>query len=404
MSETVDSFLESIDSEFAAADSVVLRYRHAVRFETADADNERFKQHLDRTSLSEGLRVVPLMEHRGVVIDVLDESSLMATGTLKSIDGCLAAARSLHEGFARCVFESGGNTGSALTRYGAGVDLESYLVVPSENLIVLDSAVFSRPSAHLIAVDDPAEVKPTAARIASALGVRRIPDAGWRYQSSTLIGCFVLEHFLTHSAYDAMVQSISAAFGPIGIYKVLAAFGNGIELPRFFGIQQRANCPMYRRWKGQTDEPPSLIRSTDQLLSRVMYDSEPHTYGTYEKLEQLLRETDGDLETIDHAEFYRGLDTLFDNRSLIDHLAHAEIHIGVRGDEVIEKAGLIALLGTLKQIEKGDVPAGSRVLVCLSGGTAQPDGLAVPDVRISSASEIEDFFSDRSLAMGGGRG
>ena len=404
MSDPATRFLDSIDTDFGAAESVVLRYRQAVRFETDDRDDSRFKQLLDRTSLGEGLRIVPLMEYRGVEIEVLDESSLMATGTLKSIDGCLAAARSLHEGFSRCVFESGGNTGSALTRYGAGIDLESYLVVPSENLIVLDSAVFSRPTAHLIAVDDPAEVKPTAARIASLLGVRRIPEAGWRYQSSTLIGCFVLEHFLTGAAYDVMAQTISAAFGPIGIYKVLAAFGNGIRLPRFFGIQQRANCPMARRWHGEADAPTGLVRSTDQLLSRVMYDSEPHTYGTYEKLEQLLRETSGDLDTIDHAEFYRGLDTRLGDRTLIEHLEGAGIRIGMRADEVIEKAGLIALLGTLKQVDKGEIEAGSRALVCLSGGTAQPDGLAVPDVRISRADEIDGFFSGRSEVMGGGHG
>ncbi|MEJ2084929.1 MAG: hypothetical protein P8Y44_04525 [Acidobacteriota bacterium] len=392
MSKSETEFLDAVDTSVDGSQSIVLRYRDAVRFEAEDKDDRRFKKHLDRTSLMEGLRVVPVLEYRGVSIDILDESSLMATGTLKSVDGCLAAARSLHEGFDRCVFESGGNTGSALTRYGECVDLESYFIVPTENLSVLDSSIFVRPRAHLIAVDNPGQVKPAAARLAQLQGLRRIPAPGWRYQSSTLIGCFVLEHFLAHGSYDHMVQSISAAFGPIGIYKVLAAFGNGLKLPRFVGIQQAANCPMFRAWRGQNGEETKPVRSTSELLSRVMYDSEPHTYGTFEKLGLLLRETGGDLETIDHDEFFTGLQASFDGSSLTDLLDRAGIRIGLRNGEVIEKAGMMALIGTLKQIEKGEIVSGSRVLVCLSGGTAQPDGQAKPDARISNASEIDGLF------------
>ena len=396
MSESEARFLNAIDTSVEASKSIVLRYRDAVRFEADDESDRRFKQYLDRTSLTEGLRVVPVLEHRGVSIDILDESSLMATGTLKSVDGCLAAARSLHEGFERCVFESGGNTGSALTRYGERVDLESYFIVPTENLSVLDSSHFTRSRAHLIAVDNPGEVKPAAARLAKLRGLRRIPVPSWRYQSSTLIGCYVLEHFLESGSYDHMVQSISAAFGPIGIYKVLAAFGKGLKLPRFVGIQQAANCPMFRAWRGQDGGDTLPVRSTSQLLSRVMYDSEPHTYGTFEKLELLLRETGGDLETIDHDEFYSGLDVLFEGSSLIELLERAGIRIGLRNGEVIEKAGMMALMGTLKQIGKGEIVTGSRVLVCLSGGTAQPDGKVEPDARIANASEIDKIF-DRDL-------
>jgi threonine synthase len=399
MSEAVEDFVRAIDQDVDASRSVVLRYRDAVRFETDVQEDARFKEHLDRTSLQEGLRIVPLMEYRGVSIDVLDESSLMTTGTLKSIDGCIAAAKSLFEGFDRCLFESGGNTGSALTRYGECVGLETYFVVPAENLTILDSPVFERASAYLIAVDDPGQVKPAAARLAEIEGLRRIPEPEWRFQASTLIGCFVLEHFIEHSAYDQMTQSISAAFGPIGIYKVLAALGEGSRLPRFVGIQQAANCPMYRAWRGQGAEPARPVRSTAQLLTRVMYDSQPHTYGTFDKLEQLLNETGGDLETIDHDEFFRALDRQIEGMSLIELLDQAGIRIGLRDGEVIEKAGLIALIGTLKQIDSGLMSANSRVLVCLSGGTACPDGKAVPDVHIADSSQIDHWFGRQSRPL-----
>ncbi len=399
MSDAIGSFLRAIDEGVDASRSVVLRYRNAVRFENDDQDDARFKRHLDRTSLKEGLEIVPLMEYRGVSIDVLDESSLMTTGTLKSIDGCIAAAKSLFQGFERCIFESGGNTGSALTRYGECVDLESYFVVPAENLTILDSSIFERSGAYLIAVDDPGEVKPAAARLAEIECLRRIPEPEWRFQASTLIGCFVLEQFIENGPYDQMTQSISAAFGPIGIYKVLTAMGAGSPLPRFVGIQQAANCPMYRAWRGQDAVPAKPVRSTARLLTRVMYDSQPHTYGTFEKLEQLLNETDGDLETIDHDEFFRALDRKIEGMSLIEILDRAGIRIGLRDGEVIEKAGLIALIGTLKQIDRGLIAGNSRVLVCLSGGTACPDGRAVPDVHVADSSQIDRFFGRQSRPL-----
>jgi hypothetical protein len=41
---------------------------------------------------------------------------------------------------------------------------------------------------------------------------------------------------------------------------------------------------------------------------------------------------------------------------------------------VLEKAGLMALAGTLREIESGRIAPGSRVLVCVTGGTARPEG------------------------------
>ena len=202
MSDRPHRFLTAIDSQVAASDSVVMRYRDAVRFEVDEAKDSRIKSLLPRASLQEGLRIAELMRYRGVSIDVLDESSLMASGTLKSIDGCLAAARSLDAELEGCVFESGGNTGSALTLYGGNIELETYFFLPVDNLDLLDSSIFSRPSSHLIAVDDPGQVKPAAHAFAELRDLVRIPQPGWRYQASQLIGCYLLERALENTFYD----------------------------------------------------------------------------------------------------------------------------------------------------------------------------------------------------------
>ena len=401
MSDQSARFLATVDQDVSPRDSVVLRYRDAVRFEPDDAGNARIKSLLPRTSLREGLQIMPLMEYSGVSIDILDESSLMATGTLKSIDGCLAAARCLDSDIDRCVFESGGNTGSALTLYAGTSGLETYLFLPAENLDLLDSKVFNRPHTHLITVGDPGQVKPSTHAFTERHGMVRIPQPGWRYQASRLIGCYLLEQALEGPFYDCMVQSISAAFGPIGIFQVLTDnLPTGTPLPRFIGIQQAANCPMYRTWLGQEGVAEAApVRSTRHLLTRVMYDNAPQTYGTFESLKNLLAANGGHLDTLDHREFDNGLDRSFEGEDLIGLLAGAGIQIGLRNGEILEKAGLIALLGTLKQIDAGRIQPGERVLVCLTGGTARPDGRVVPDHHIEDASQVSEIVVGESPSL-----
>jgi len=246
---TLAAFESAIDRRWDPALSIVLRYREACRHD--GQNDEHFRELLGQTSVREGLRVVPLLRYRDVTIDVLDSTSLMHTRTHKSVDGCVTTAQCLLRGQRRIVFESGGNTGAALTAYATRAGIETFLFLPADNLPLVDAAMFESPGAHLIAVDDARDVKPAAAAFAARLGLARVPEVAWRHQAATFIGCFVLEALLGRPRYDHFVQGISAAFAPIGIYRVLEPFRAALGgLPRFLGVQQAANCPMLRAWKG----------------------------------------------------------------------------------------------------------------------------------------------------------
>ncbi len=129
----LDAFERAIDRSCPADRSVVLRYRKACRLWESPA-TDALEPLLPRTSLGEGMRVVPLFVHRGVTVDVLDSTSLMATHTHKSVDGCVTTAHCLRAGYSRIVFESGGNTGAALTLYASRAGIETFLFLPAENL------------------------------------------------------------------------------------------------------------------------------------------------------------------------------------------------------------------------------------------------------------------------------
>jgi len=397
MNAPLASFQTAIDARHHARRSVVLRYRRALRFADAELDDERLRELFARTSIAEGVRLFHLLRYRDVDLHVLDETSAMHTGTLKSIDGCVTIAGCLAEGLGRIVFESGGNTGGALAAYGTRAGIETFCFVPAENLSLLDSRTFGDGRAHLIAVDDPGLVREAAERFAARHDVARVPRANWRISASRFLGCFLLEALVGGAEFDWLVQTISAGFGPIGIYDVLAQHADRLpRVPRFLGVQQAANCTMFRAWKaGSGDVATTPVRSTRSLLSRVMYDSRPQSYGTFGRLAGLLERSGGHITTLDRDEFDRVLDAHPEGSHLLDRLAGQGLEITTRDQEIVDPTGLMALVAALVEIDAGTIAPGSRVLCCLTSGAGRPDGRAVPEARVEDLAHL-----DRELLAG----
>jgi hypothetical protein len=382
---------EDIDEAYSPGESIVCRYRNAFTFGDPGEDAE-YKRILLKTSLREGARIFPFLKYREVDIHILDESSLMHSGTLKSIDGCVTAAKCVQKGYKRVVFESGGNTGTALTQYGRKAGLETFCFVPEENLALLDSRIFDSEKAHLISVAETDRVKDCARQFRGLNGIRHIPEVGWRYEASRFRGCYILEYSMKYGGFDWLVQTISAAFGPIGIYTVLSGFdSSGDKIPKFLGVQQEGNCPLYKAWKSgnwEPDDSPAESGAGRKLLTRVMYDVAPHTYGTFEALKQLLTAVQGDLTTVNHTEFYELIDRRFDGKGVLDLLGENGVWIGISNGDVIEKTGLIALSGVFKEIAGGKIAEGSKVLCCLTSGTRPGDGKARAEYRVSDPDRL----------------
>jgi threonine synthase len=387
------------DATCPADRSVVLRYGPAATLETDPIRRTRLLDLLSQGSIREGLRLVEIGAANGVVVHVLDETSLMHTGTLKSVDGCVTTARARLEGYDRICFESGGNTGMALTAYGRQAGLETFLFVPAASLPHLDSRAFAGDGAHLVVVDDPRHVKATTAAFAARTGIPRVPRAAWRREASTFIGCFVLEALDGGARVDAIYQGISAAFAPLGIYRVLGERGGHHPLPRFVGVQQAARAPMVQRWiarRGGAFAPGDV-----EPLSTVMYDDSPQEYGTFDDLDRLIDATRGRLTTADRDVFAR-LYAPFDGAtSVIARLGACDIAITCRAGEVTDRTGLMALARAIVDAEAGSVPPGTHVLVCVTGGSAAPDGRARAHYHVADTGDHAARIVD-ALGVNGG--
>lgn len=375
-----------------AETSVVLRYLDDYAAMLQGDNNDDLLTMLRNTSIREGARVFPLLIHNDVDIHILDETSLMHTGTFKSIDGCVTTARCKLRGDTQVVFESGGNNGTALAAYCQRAGIETFCFAPVKNLSLLDSRIFGHDKTHLIAVTDSGQVKDAARHFAQTRGLHFIPEPGWRLDASMFRGFFILE-ILESQRFDWLTQAISAAFGPIGIYHVLQNCGRGsASLPRFLGVQQEANCPMFTTWNTQEKGAELNTDLDEELLSRVMYDVKPQTHNTYADLENILASSSGELTTVNAQEFNAFMERRFSGRTILDLLEENELCITRCNGDIREKTGLMALAGLFKEIDAEHILPGSRVLCSLSGGASKADGKAQADYQVSSLADVDKLF------------
>jgi threonine synthase len=387
---TLHPFEHVIDESVPATTSIVRRYCRALQVKASPERDETYKQLLAVASCREGSRIFPLLEYKGVQIYLLDETSLMHTGTMRSLTGCVISTKCLHAGFKNVVFESGGNSGSALAEYCGRLGINSFFFLPAENIHLLDSTIFERSQVHLLGVDRPSKVKESAEYFARLTGFERIPKLEWRYEASAYRGLFILEHMIRNGTFDWISQTVSAAFGPLGIYSVFNHFRSYLDkLPHFLGVQQRENAPLYQALQNRDECLTQPEDSTDGLLSRVLYDIAPQTYGTVDAVHELLKKTDGCLTTLDRDGFRTCRERLFTGSSIEDHLSVHGLSLPQRNGEPIEKIGLMALFGTIKEIDAGTIKSGQKVLCCFTGGMSHADGLAEVSCCIPAGSEAE---------------
>ncbi|MBW2276811.1 MAG: pyridoxal-phosphate dependent enzyme [Deltaproteobacteria bacterium] len=379
-----------LDRDVAAQHSVIRRYAPALYHGWLDDDV------VTSCSRREGLRLLELASVSGVRIYLLDESSCMTTGTYKSLDGCVTTSASLQSGARQLVFSSGANTGSALTAYANRVGIETFFFCPASTLHKVDARLLAPEQAHFIAVEGPdARVKEAASHFAEAIGAPLVPTVEWRLAAAGSRGMFIAELIKEQAfRFTWMSQAVCAAFGPIGLYRVLYELVRQGELdrgavPRFLGIQQAGLAPLVEAWsegRSQLDESPT--RSwCEPPIEPSLYNANPTI--TYPRLFDVLQTTGGDMAAVTRDEFDR------EHARFLAFLKAVGVNLTMTSAEddaaPVEKAGLLCGVGTLRAIAKGRIRSGESVLCSLSGGVLPsiPQPVA-PDCHLAADTAIED--------------
>lgn len=377
----MSDFNAGVDQSVPPELSIIRRYAALLVPALAQAGPEITPAHLARASHLEGVRVLPLLEYRGVTISILDETSLMSSGTFKSLDACVTTAACLARGDRELVFESGGNSGAALSLYAARAGLRTILVVPQENLAGLPGRAFRSPQNLIVAVSRRDRAKEVAEKARGLLGVERVPRLEWRYAAGLARGCRILEHLEGGGRVDWLSQTVSAAFGPIGIYRALRRWSRAAA-PRLLALQQEDNAPFHRRLKGLPGDSPSQR----DLLIPAMYDTDPFSYGSFEEFSFLMR-AGGDSLTVSRAEFMAF--TGADGPGVARILDECGLRLDTGPAGATDKAGLVGLAGVFKAIETGVIRPGETVLHAMTSGAFAKGPPPAADLVVSGPEELD---------------
>ena len=367
----------------SARRSIVLRYHKAGRTGLGAAD-------LASASLREGARIFPFMEHRGVPIYILDETTFTATHTFEDSLAAVSLAHCRSLGYKKILFSSGGNLGTALAAYARKSRLRAWSFNPLDNMPVLDRGIFSQPGICLVGVAETQKTREMMLalreRVRRSLGYDPlVPKLEWRFAAFGHRALFIQEFMKAEKlAFAAIGQTISAGFGLLAIFRVLRELG--APMPAFLGVQQAANAYMYERWSGKR-----APRDT-RLLLPTLFDRDPdRTFGTYREIARTVQESAGAITTVSEAEFRRYI-----SAKVLRALAKKGLKITMRHGEPLAKSGLTALAGAMKAIES-DILRPGPVLVCMTDG-AQPLGKpARPQAVIRAGRDIK-CLAERFLA------
>lgn len=382
--------------ETHAAESILVRHWPMVeRLGFAGAIS---RAAIGRASLAEGMRLVPVGEHRGVQIVLCDESSAMETGTYKDLDACLVRA-SVEDGLLpsrRLVVCSGANLGYAAARYLRSSGAELFLFQPTTTLFKLDAANFAWPGVHLVGVDRPEpEVKALAAGFAARYGGVIVPSQELRLTASAVRALALLEQLEAQGLHaHCLAQTMCAGYGPAGIYRCFArlrALGLLHRVPRLVGFQQDANAPMVSAWRAGASEVTEASAAPDVAgyLEPVLYNTRPA--DNYPRVREILRDTGGALASL----------------SATDRAAHLDLVLGWLGraglsltrtpdGRLLEQTGLLTGIGIAKAIDQGLVAPGETVLYMFTGGVRRLAAFepVVPDALVDGSRSREAWLAE----------
>lgn len=341
--------------------SVLLRYSQFL----PDFDPSALRQ----ASLDERAKIRFCESYSCCPIGLLDLSSHSTTNTFKDWVACLTIAFCLQEGIGEFVTQSSGNTGNALARYASEQGIRVTILYPRLSRYKIDPEIAKKPGITFIEVDktEP-EMGALTQRFAEFFGLPLLPNWDLQMQSNKLRAFLLQEHLSGRGQrFSWHVQALSGGYGVFGFYQGLDEIRTlGLPaadyFPRFLGVQQESVAPYFTHLEDRTYTP-----SPDRLEPTLFRTGPPAEL--LNRMKDLCNRSRGCISVLRDQDYYQRMDIV------VSYLRQAGIELGrlTRNDtsEILEKAGLIALLGAFACIDTGVIPTGDSVLVAFTGGAGK---------------------------------
>ena len=326
------------------------------------------REFLLKATLEEQEHIIDAGYYRDTKIKLYlyDMTTKNPSGTFKDFLGCLTFAYCLQNGIDCICAQSSGNTAMSLIHYARknpSIKLIQFYL--KENSYKINSK-FVPDNVILIEINSSeAEMKRILKRFSDLTNIPIMPNFNIQIEANQIRAYIVNDYSNQNKIpFNWYVQSLSSAFGPLGLYHGFKSINSPLLIPKLLGIQQQARCP-YARALGFYNEP---IDENIPLLEPTLFRSEPG--DLVDKVKHILDTFGGKLKVLTNENFYQYID------EAISILSKNNIHITKMIDgNILEKAGIIALAATLHEINQnnlGSFSGDENILIGITGGTACP--------------------------------
>lgn len=345
-----------INDDIAPEKSILLRYGANI--------SEIPYARLQQVSIAEGARILDLGTYQDVRIHVLDLSSLSTTGTFKDLLAALTIADCVERGVERIMFQSSGNTGNALSVYAHRQGIKTLFLYPKSSNYKINPDIRHELGTSVECDVSEPELKRLLAYAAEHFDAEVVPTFSHQILANKLRAYFLEEmRQRTGVSYDWHVQALSSAYGIFGYYAGVSELAGAApaKAPKLLGIQQEAVAPFANRFSGEQ----ARGASTAQVIEPTLFRMEPGE-KLFSLMQDILAKYGGAITILTNEQYARVSTTA------ITMLEKAGIRLcraaSDGGGDLIERAGVIALSGCLRSIERGEVRPGESALVVFTGG------------------------------------
>lgn len=334
------------------------------------------KDILLQASIGEYANVVECGEYKGVEIDALDMSSGAKTGTFKDWVACATIAYCKYNNVENFVTQSSGNTANAIAAYCTEFDHSATIFYMKGNADKLKPQFFDGGSIKAVAVDgEESYLKEVTRKFSDNNDIPWLPNLDIQDFSNSIRANYVLKYcMLNNKNYDWHSQSLSSGYGVFGFYNGLRRLGRDSGF-KFLGVQQSVISPFIKIFRNSEYEGVDF--SGERLIEKTLFRSSP-TEELYKRMGRILAEYGGSFSMVTNDIY----GTYLERALYMLNESGIQITRNSNG-EIVEKSGLIDLIGVMRAIDSGVVCSGESILISITGGSgAAPFGSMSPSMTI----------------------
>jgi alkylation response protein AidB-like acyl-CoA dehydrogenase len=299
-----------------------------------------------------------------------DMTTMSPSRTFKDFLGCITFAHCLKNNIKCICAQSSGNTAMSLIHYARknpSIKLIQFYLTRNSYKI---NSTFVPDNVTLVEVNSTeAEMKRILKRFVDLTNIPNMPNLSIQFEANQIRAYFLKDYWIENEIYfNWYVQSVSSAFGPIGLYKGFTDIGQEqVPIPKFLGIQQEAVCP-FACALGYWNNDPNETDKQVELIEPTLFRSDPGELVN--RVKHIIDTYGGKIKVLTNDNFNKYLD------EAISILSKNNIHITKTVDgTILEKSGILAVAATLHEIDIDDhgiFSENENILIGITGGTGCP--------------------------------